>query len=148
MLHFRRNKRKLDDDEWLDALEKGELDDTGDIKKEKDASLMTARQVIMVAVYMRWKWSSGEVKFDTTVENATVVLLRIKFHLRWHKESAILYWGLSIICAYQKLHFTSGWTGTGKSRTGLKFHFFFHSCNSLIDSRVRNLQIVYKNSDN
>lgn len=40
----RRNKRKLDDDEWLDALEKGELDDTGDIKKEKDASLMTARQ--------------------------------------------------------------------------------------------------------
>lgn len=53
MLHFRRNKRKLDDDEWLDALEKGELDDTGDIKKEKDASLMTARQVIMVAVYMR-----------------------------------------------------------------------------------------------
>uniref|UniRef100_A0A8C6WWR8 INO80 complex subunit B-like conserved region domain-containing protein n=1 Tax=Neogobius melanostomus TaxID=47308 RepID=A0A8C6WWR8_9GOBI len=29
---------------WLDALEKGELDDNGDLKKEVDESLLTARQ--------------------------------------------------------------------------------------------------------
>ncbi|CAD5117339.1 DgyrCDS6124 [Dimorphilus gyrociliatus] len=34
--------------EWLDALEKGELDDTGRVKKEKDVSLMTARQRSML----------------------------------------------------------------------------------------------------
>lgn len=37
----------LDDDDeeaWLDALEKGDLDDFGELKKEKDPSLMTARQ--------------------------------------------------------------------------------------------------------
>lgn len=35
-----------DDDEeaWLDALEKGDLDDYGELKKEKDPSLLTARQ--------------------------------------------------------------------------------------------------------
>lgn len=31
--------------EWLDALEKGELDDMGGLKKDKDPLLMTARQV-------------------------------------------------------------------------------------------------------
>lgn len=37
--------RPVDDEEaWLDALEKGELDDNGDIPKTKDPSLMTARQ--------------------------------------------------------------------------------------------------------
>ena len=30
---------------WLDALEKGELDDTGDLKKEINERLLTARQV-------------------------------------------------------------------------------------------------------
>lgn len=30
---------------WLDALEKGELDDNGELKKEVDESLLTARQV-------------------------------------------------------------------------------------------------------
>lgn len=36
----------LDEEErWLDALEKGELDDNGDLKKEVDESLLTARQV-------------------------------------------------------------------------------------------------------
>lgn len=30
---------------WLDALEKGELDDNGDLKKEIDERLLTARQV-------------------------------------------------------------------------------------------------------
>lgn len=35
----------LDEEErWLDALEKGELDDNGDLKKEVDESLLTARQ--------------------------------------------------------------------------------------------------------
>lgn len=35
-----------DDDEeaWLDALEKGDLDDYGELKREKDPSLLTARQ--------------------------------------------------------------------------------------------------------
>lgn len=38
-----------DDDEeaWLDALEKGDLDDYGELKKEKDPTLMTARQRAM-----------------------------------------------------------------------------------------------------
>ena len=31
--------------QWLDALEKGTLDDKGDVKRSKDLSLMTARQV-------------------------------------------------------------------------------------------------------
>lgn len=30
---------------WLDALEKGELDDNGDLKKEINERLLTARQV-------------------------------------------------------------------------------------------------------
>ena len=30
---------------WLAALEKGELDDNGELKKEVDESLLTARQV-------------------------------------------------------------------------------------------------------
>lgn len=36
----------MDEEErWLDALEKGELDDNGELKKEIDESLLTARQV-------------------------------------------------------------------------------------------------------
>lgn len=34
-----------EEERWLDALEKGELDDNGDLKKEIDESLLTARQV-------------------------------------------------------------------------------------------------------
>lgn len=39
-------REQQDDDEeaWLDALEKGDLDDYGELKKEKDPSLLTARQ--------------------------------------------------------------------------------------------------------
>ena len=33
-----------DEDLWLEALEKGELDDNGEIPKVRDPSLMTARQ--------------------------------------------------------------------------------------------------------
>ncbi|XP_005807294.1 INO80 complex subunit B isoform X1 [Xiphophorus maculatus] len=37
--------RPVDEEErWLDALEKGELDDNGELKKEIDESLLTARQ--------------------------------------------------------------------------------------------------------
>lgn len=36
----------MDEEErWLEALEKGELDDNGELKKEIDESLLTARQV-------------------------------------------------------------------------------------------------------
>ena len=31
--------------QWLDALEKGNLDDKGELRKNSDISLMTARQV-------------------------------------------------------------------------------------------------------
>ena len=31
--------------EWLDALERGDLDDSGMLKKDKDPKLLTARQV-------------------------------------------------------------------------------------------------------
>lgn len=34
-----------EEEKWLDALEKGELDDNGELKKEIDESLLTARQV-------------------------------------------------------------------------------------------------------
>ena len=34
-----------EEEKWLDALEKGELDDNGELKKEIDVSLLTARQV-------------------------------------------------------------------------------------------------------
>jgi hypothetical protein len=34
-----------EEQEWLNALEKGELDDMGGIKKNRDPLLMTARQV-------------------------------------------------------------------------------------------------------
>lgn len=34
-----------EEEKWLDALEKGELDDNGELKKEVDESLLTARQV-------------------------------------------------------------------------------------------------------
>uniref|UniRef100_A0A4W5PS61 INO80 complex subunit B n=1 Tax=Hucho hucho TaxID=62062 RepID=A0A4W5PS61_9TELE len=33
-----------EEEKWLDALEKGELDDNGELKKETDESLLTARQ--------------------------------------------------------------------------------------------------------
>lgn len=36
-----------DEEAWLDALEKGDLDDYGELKKEKDPTLMTARQRAM-----------------------------------------------------------------------------------------------------
>lgn len=32
--------------EWLDALEAGRLDDNGELKKQRDTSMLTARQVI------------------------------------------------------------------------------------------------------
>lgn len=35
-----------EEEKWLDALEKGELDDNGELKKEIDESLLTARQVL------------------------------------------------------------------------------------------------------
>lgn len=35
-----------EEERWLDALEKGELDDNGELKKEIDESLLTARQVV------------------------------------------------------------------------------------------------------
>lgn len=34
-----------EEERWLDALEKGELDDNGELKKKVDESLLTARQV-------------------------------------------------------------------------------------------------------
>lgn len=37
-----------EEERWLDALEKGELDDNGELKKEVDESLLTARQVNVV----------------------------------------------------------------------------------------------------
>ena len=33
--------------QWLDALEKGNLDDKGELRKNSDISLMTARQVAL-----------------------------------------------------------------------------------------------------
>lgn len=46
MLSMDSDSLPLDEEErWLDALEKGELDDNGDLKKEVDESLLTARQV-------------------------------------------------------------------------------------------------------
>lgn len=40
-----------EEERWLDALEKGELDDNGELKKEVDESLLTARQVRKRTVY-------------------------------------------------------------------------------------------------
>jgi len=37
-----------DEQKWLDALEKGELDDFGRVKQDKDVSMMTARQRAML----------------------------------------------------------------------------------------------------
>lgn len=38
-------REEEEEERWLDALEKGELDDNGELKKEVDESLLTARQV-------------------------------------------------------------------------------------------------------
>lgn len=43
-----------EEERWLDALEKGELDDNGELKKEVDESLLTARQV------KKWKGNKKE----------------------------------------------------------------------------------------
>lgn len=40
-----REEEEEEEERWLDALEKGELDDNGELKKEVDESLLTARQV-------------------------------------------------------------------------------------------------------
>ena len=37
--------KSQEEEDWLDALEAGELDDFGRMKQEKDTSTMTARQV-------------------------------------------------------------------------------------------------------
>ncbi|XP_006035782.1 INO80 complex subunit B [Alligator sinensis] len=37
-------REEEEEERWLDALEKGELDDNGELKKEVDESLLTARQ--------------------------------------------------------------------------------------------------------
>lgn len=41
----KKNLEESDEEKWLDALEKGELDDCGELKKMKDPALLTARQV-------------------------------------------------------------------------------------------------------
>lgn len=43
-LRKRAKQEKKDEDRWLEALEKGELDDTGGLKRKRDKSMMTARQ--------------------------------------------------------------------------------------------------------
>ena len=40
-----KKKIKEDEEKWLEALDKGELDDHGEIKKERDIGMMTVRQV-------------------------------------------------------------------------------------------------------
>ncbi|XP_064612343.1 INO80 complex subunit B-like [Liolophura sinensis] len=40
----KKNLEESDEEKWLDALEKGELDDCGELKKMKDPALLTARQ--------------------------------------------------------------------------------------------------------
>ena len=47
---FRQEEQK-----WLDALEKGELDDFGRVKQDKDVSMMTARQVLRFFLLMNTK---------------------------------------------------------------------------------------------
>lgn len=42
---------------WLDALEKGELDDNGDLKKEINERLLTARQVSWFILYSVTKYT-------------------------------------------------------------------------------------------
>lgn len=49
---FRKKKKLIyywlfrqEEQKWLDALERGELDDFGRVKQDKDVSMMTARQV-------------------------------------------------------------------------------------------------------
>ena len=37
-----------EEEDWLDALEAGELDDFGRLKQERDTSMMTARQVGLI----------------------------------------------------------------------------------------------------
>ena len=39
-----------EEQKWLDALEKGELDDFGRVKQDKDVSMMTARQVLFFKI--------------------------------------------------------------------------------------------------
>ncbi|NXG76110.1 IN80B protein, partial [Baryphthengus martii] len=41
---FPTREEEEEEERWLDALEKGELDDNGELKKEVDESLLTARQ--------------------------------------------------------------------------------------------------------
>ncbi|NXN93787.1 IN80B protein, partial [Rhinopomastus cyanomelas] len=41
---FPHREEEEEEERWLDALEKGELDDNGELKKEVDESLLTARQ--------------------------------------------------------------------------------------------------------
>lgn len=47
-------REEEEEQRWLDALERGELDDNGELKKEVDESLLTARQV------RRPPWGHGQ----------------------------------------------------------------------------------------
>lgn len=44
-LNLPQSQYRQEEQKWLDALEKGELDDFGRVKQDKDVSMMTARQV-------------------------------------------------------------------------------------------------------
>lgn len=66
-----------EEERWLDALEKGELDDNGELKKEVDESLLTARQVKKMdrpkrisLSYLKSTLSLGCVCLESTVTQA------------------------------------------------------------------------------
>lgn len=47
-----------DEEAWLEALEAGELNEHGELKKEKDVNLLTTRQVIqngLCIFFCLWK---------------------------------------------------------------------------------------------
>lgn len=54
-----------EEERWLDALEKGELDDNGELKKVVDESLLTARQVTK---------RKGEKKMDASATGKSTYL--------------------------------------------------------------------------
>ena len=48
LLLFSNHCNDNEEDSWLDAMEKGDLDNYGEIRKNRDPAIMTARQVFTI----------------------------------------------------------------------------------------------------
>lgn len=73
-LGFPARNEEEEEQRWLEALERGELDDNGELKKEVDESLLTARQA------SRREEPRGQVRWVGSARDAFLGLVGLDSH--------------------------------------------------------------------